>query len=174
MSSPHPPSHASGTRYRFLRDLTAPLAAVPQALRELLEPAPDQRSNRTDHRPSASRGHPYAIAALNGECQRVAGTPPGSRQRNRTLYWAGLRLFGYVAGGLLDHQEVQARLEQAARGCGLGQREAAATIRSAATVGLTHPKGVPEQRPAADRPSTGRSHRESRARQQPEERDRHR
>jgi O-acetyl-ADP-ribose deacetylase (regulator of RNase III) len=170
-----PPSqHASGTRYRFLRDLTTPLVAVPQALRELLEPAPEQRPSPTDQRPSAGRGHPYAIAALEGECQRVATTPPGSRQRNRTLYRVGLRLFGYVAGGLLDHQEVQARLEQAARGCGLGQREAAATIRSAATVGLAHPKGVPDQRPTADRPTTGRSQREPRARQQPEDRDRHR
>jgi O-acetyl-ADP-ribose deacetylase (regulator of RNase III) len=170
-----PPSrHASGTRYRFLRDLAAPLVAVPQALRELLEPAPDQRPSPTDHRPSAGRGHPYAIAALDGECQRVVSTPPGSRQRNRTLYRAGLRLFGYVAGGLLDHSEVQARLEQAARGCGLGQREAAATIRSAATVGLTHPKGVPDQRPTATRPPTSRGQREPRARQPPEDRDRHR
>jgi hypothetical protein len=94
------------------------------------------------------------------------------RQRNRTLYRAGLRLFGYVAGGLLDHAEVQARLEQAARGCGLGQREAAATIRSAATVGLTHPKGVPDQRPTP----TGQHQpeREARTRRQPEDRDRHR
>jgi Bifunctional DNA primase/polymerase, N-terminal len=170
-----PPSrHAGGTRYRFFRDLAAPLVSVPQALRELLESAPDQRPSPTDQRPSAGRGHPYAIAALDGECQRVAGMSPGSRQRNRTLYRAGLRLFGYVAGGLLDHQEVQARLEQAARGCGLGEREAAATIRSAATVGLTHPKGVPEQRPAALRPPTSRNQREPRARQQPEERDRNR
>jgi hypothetical protein len=169
-----PPSrHASGARYRFLRDLTAPLAAVPQALRALLEPAPDQRPTPTDQRPSAGRGHPYAIAALEGECQRVAGTPPGSRQRNRTLYRAGLRLFGYVAGGLLDHQEVQARLAQAARGCGLSQREVAATIRSATTIGLTRPKGVPDQRPTATRPPTNR-HRESGARQPPEDRDRHR
>jgi O-acetyl-ADP-ribose deacetylase (regulator of RNase III) len=170
-----PPSrHASGAPYRFLRDLAAPLAAVPQALRELLEPAPEQRPSPADHRPSAGRGHPYAIAALEGECQRVAITPAGSRQRNRTLYQAGLRLFGYVAGGLLDYAEVQARLEQAARGCGLSQREAAATIRSAATVGLTHPKGVPDQRPTADRRTAGRSQREARVRQQPEDRDRHR
>jgi O-acetyl-ADP-ribose deacetylase (regulator of RNase III) len=169
-----PPSrHASGTRYRFLRDLDAPLVAVPQALRQLLEPAPDQRPSLTDHRLSAGRGHPYAVAALEGECQRVAGTSPGSRQRNRSLYRAGLRLFGYVAGGLLDHAEVEQRLQQAARGCGLGQREAAATIRSAATVGLAHPKGVPDQRPTAARPPTGRSQREPRARQRPEDRDRH-
>jgi O-acetyl-ADP-ribose deacetylase (regulator of RNase III) len=170
-----PPSqHASDTRYRFLRDLTTPLVPVPQALRKLLEPAPEQRLSPTDHRPSAGRGHPYAIAALDGECQRVATTPPGSRQRNATLYRAGLRLFGYVAGGLLDHAEVEQRLQQAARGCGLGQREAAATIRSAATVGLAHPKGVPDQRPTATRPPTRRSQREPRARQQPEDRDRHR
>jgi hypothetical protein len=170
-----PPSrHASGARYRFLRDLTVPLAAAPRALRGLLEPAPDQRPSPADQRPSAGRGHPYARAALDGECLRVAGTPAGSRQRNRTLYRAGLRLFGYVAGGLLDHTEVEARLQQAARGCGLGQRETAATIKSAATVGLAHPKGVPDQRATAARRPTGRSQREPRAPQQPEERDRHR
>jgi O-acetyl-ADP-ribose deacetylase (regulator of RNase III) len=169
-----PPSrHVNGARYRFLRDLTVPRAAVPQALRQLLEPAPVQRRSPADQRPSAGRGHPYAIAALDGECQRVAATPAGSRQRNRTLYQAGLRLFGYVGGGLLDHQEVQARLEQAARGCGLSPREATATIRSAASVGLAHPKGVPDQRPTPARGPTGRSQREPRGRQQAEERDRH-
>jgi Bifunctional DNA primase/polymerase, N-terminal len=168
-----PPSrHASGTRYRFLRDMTAPLADVPQALRALLEPAPDQRPGPAHLRPSAGRGHPYAMAAMEGECQRVATTPPGSHQRNRILYQAGLRLFGYVAGGLLDHTEVQARLQQAARGCGLGQREAAATIRSAASIGLAHPKGVPDQRPSR-RCGPGRPERPARTRGRPEERDPH-
>jgi hypothetical protein len=168
-----PPSrHASGTPYRFLRDLAAPLAAVPQALRALLEPAPDLRRTPADQRPSAGRGHPYAIAALEGECQRVVTTPAGSRQRNRTLYQAGLRLFGYVAGGLLDHAQVEVRLQQAARGCGLGQREAAATIRSAASIGLAHPKGVPDQRPIR-RFGPSRPERATRTRERPEERDPH-
>ena len=103
----------------------------------------------------------------------MATTPAGSRQRNRTLYRAGLRLFGYVAGGLLDHHEVEQRLQQAARGCGLGQREAAATIRSAASVGLARPKGVPDQRPTPARLASGRSQREPWARRPPEDRDRH-
>jgi O-acetyl-ADP-ribose deacetylase (regulator of RNase III) len=169
-----PPSrHASGSRYRFLRELSAPLAAVPAPLRALLEPAPVERPSPAD-RPSAGRGHPYALTALDGECQRVATTAPGSRQRNATLYRAGLRLFSYVAGGLLDHPQVEARLLEAARACGLGPREAAATIRSAATVGLAHPKGVPDQRPTAARPPTGRSQREPHPHRRPEDRDRHR
>jgi hypothetical protein len=168
-----PPSrHASGAHYRFLRDLATPLVEVPAALRALLEPAPAERPSPAGFRPSAGRGHPYAIAALEGECQRVAAIPPGSRQRNRTLYRTGLRLFGYVAGGLLDHTEVQARLLVAARGCGLGEREATATIRSAATVGLGHPKGVPDQRPTR-RSDPGRPERTARARGRPEERDPH-
>jgi bifunctional DNA primase/polymerase-like protein/SLOG family YspA-like protein len=167
-----PPSrHASGARYRFLRDLATPLPEVPAALRALLEPAPTERPSPAGFRPSAGRGHPYAIAALDGECQRVATTPPGSRQRNTTLYRAGLRLFGYVATGLLDHTEVQARLLAAARGCGLGEREAAATICSAARVGLAHPKGVPDQRPTHRR-DPGPLERPARARGWPEERDR--
>jgi O-acetyl-ADP-ribose deacetylase (regulator of RNase III) len=169
-----PPSrHASGSRYRFLRGLSAPLAAVPAPLRALLEPAPVQRPSPAG-RPSAGRGHPYALTALDGECQRVATTAPGSRQRNATLYRAGLRLFSYVAGGLLDQPQVEARLLQAARACGLSPREAAATIRSAATVGLAHPRGVPDQRPTAVRPPIGRSQREPQTHRRPEDRDRHR
>jgi Bifunctional DNA primase/polymerase, N-terminal len=168
-----PPSrHASGARYRFFRDLSAPLPEVPAALRALLEPAPAERPSPANFRPSASRGHPYGRAALDGECQRVATTAPGSRQRNATLYRAGLRLFGYVAGGLLDHAEVEARLLAAARACRLGEREAAATIQSAATVGLAHPRGVPDQRPARRHP-IGRSERDARAHWRPEERDPH-
>jgi hypothetical protein len=169
-----PPSrHASGARYQFLRGLSAPLAAVPPALRALLEPAPVQRPTPAGFRLSAGRGHPYARTALEGECDRVRQTPAGSRQRNTTLYQAGLRLFGYAAGGLLDHTEVEARLLEAARACGLGEREAAATIRSAATVGLDHPKGVPDQ-PPARRHGPGRPERKVRGRRPPEERDRHR
>jgi Bifunctional DNA primase/polymerase, N-terminal len=170
-----PPSrHASGARYQFLRGLSAPLAAVPPALRALLEPASAQRPTPAGFRASAGRGHPYARTALDGECDRVRQTPAGSRQRNTTLYQAGLRLFGYAAGGLLDHTEVQARLLEAARACGLGDREAAATIRSAAKVGRDHPKGVPDQPPApARRHGPGRPEREARARRRPEERDRH-
>jgi O-acetyl-ADP-ribose deacetylase (regulator of RNase III) len=169
-----PPSrHASGSRYRFLRELSAPLAAVPAPLRTLLEPATVERPSPAD-RPSAGRGHPYALTALDGECQRVATTAPGSRQRNATLYRAGLRLFSYVAGGLLDQPQVEARLLEAARACGLSPREAAATIRSAATVGLAHPRGVPDQRPTAPRPPTGPSQREPSTHRRPEDRDRHR
>jgi hypothetical protein len=169
-----PPSrHASGSRYRFLRELSAPLAGVPAPLRALLEPPQLQRPSPAG-RPSAGRGHPYALTALDGECQRVATTAPGSRQRNATLYRAGLRLFSYVAGGLLDQPQVEARLLEAARACGLSPREAAATIQSAATVGLAHPRGVPDQRPTAARPPTGPSHREPRTHRRPEDRDRHR
>jgi O-acetyl-ADP-ribose deacetylase (regulator of RNase III) len=169
-----PPSrHTSGSRYRFLRNLSAPLAAVPAPLQALLEPAQLERPSPAG-RPSAGRGHPYALTALDGECQRVATTPPGSRQRNATLYRAGLRLFSYVAGGLLDQPQVEARLLEAARACGLSPREAAATIRSAATVGLAHPHGVPDQRPTAARPPTGPSQREPHTHQRPQDRDRHR
>jgi O-acetyl-ADP-ribose deacetylase (regulator of RNase III) len=169
-----PPSrHASGSRYRFLRDLSAPLAAVPAPLRALLKPATVERPRPAD-RPSAGRGHPYALTAMDGECQRVATTAPGSRQRNATLYRAGLRLFSYVAGGLLDQPQVEAQLLEAARACGLSPREAAATIQSAATVGLAHPKGVPDQRPPAARPPTRRSQREPHPHRRPDDRDRHR
>ncbi len=143
-----PPSrHASGQSYRWVRDLDTPLPEVPAPLRTLLEPSAGRAARPTAPAPAraAGRNHPYARSALEGECARVAGTPLGSGRRNKTLYAASLRLHSYVAGGLLDEGEVQRRLLEAARVCGLPQREASATIRSAATVARV--KGVPERPP---------------------------
>jgi hypothetical protein len=141
-----PPSiHATGRPYRFLRDLDTALPEVPPALRALLDPPAIRAERPSAGTRPAGLGHPYAVAALDGECQRVATTPPGSHQRNKTLYKASLRLHSYVAGGLLDPAEVERRLLEAARACGLTERRAIQSIQNAARVARDHPKGIPDR-----------------------------
>jgi hypothetical protein len=148
-----PPSrHASGQRYRWVRDLDIPIPQVPAALRERLErPAPASPAWPTV-RPLAA-GHAYGQRALEARLAEVARAPKGDR--NRTLYTAGLRLFSLAAGGVLGRDQVEAGLLAAAERSGLLRDEPTQTrntIRSAERVAKHRPAGVP----ARDRPP-GRS-----------------
>jgi hypothetical protein len=144
-----PPSrHASGRRYRWVRDLDNPLPEVPPALRERLEPPQPTRPAVPTIRP-LTPGHPYGQRALETRLAEVARAPQGDR--NRTLYRAGLRLFSLAAGGVLDRAEVEAGLLAAAERSGLLRDEPTQTrntIRSAEQIAKDHPAGVP----ARDRP----------------------
>jgi hypothetical protein len=145
-----PPSrHATGRRYRWVRDLDTPIPEVPPALRERLERPQPYRPAVPTIRP-ATPGHPYGQRAMEARLAEVARAPQGDR--NRTLYWAGLRLFSLAAGGVLDRAEVEAGLLAAAERSGLLGEEPTQTrntIRSAEQVAKDHPAGVP----ARDRPS---------------------
>lgn len=83
-------------------------------------------------------GQRYAAAALSGEVESVRSAEPGGR--NRTLNRAAFSLGQLVAGGLLDRADVEEALLDAARGCGLGSREALATIRSGIEAGIERPR----------------------------------
>jgi Bifunctional DNA primase/polymerase, N-terminal len=109
-----PPSrHVSGGRYRWLRGLDqAPLPEVPAALRALLEPIPAAASWPGPTRP-AELGHPYAQQALAAELAALGQARP--RSRNRALNRCAFKVYRYVAGGLLDEQQVTAALTTAAR-----------------------------------------------------------
>jgi Bifunctional DNA primase/polymerase, N-terminal len=146
-----PPSrHASGLVYEFApgRDLDAPLAPVPAALMERLQP-------RQPERPAApviplpladGSAHRYARAALAEELGRVAAAPVG--ERNRRLWEAGRNLYNLVAGGALDERQVHQGLLQAAERCGLlaeEPRQTRRTLASARQIGLAHPRQVPER-----------------------------
>jgi hypothetical protein len=144
-----PPSrHATGRRYRWVRDRDTPIPEVPPALRERLErPAPAQPTWPAV-RPLAP-GHPYGQRALEARLAEVARAPKGDR--NRTLYVAGLRLFSLVAGGVLEREQVEAGLLAAAERSGLLREEPTQTrntILSAERVAKQRPAGVP----ARDRP----------------------
>jgi Bifunctional DNA primase/polymerase, N-terminal len=147
-----PPSrHHTGLAYEFVagRDLDAPLAEVPAALRERLQ-------QRQVERPAAAsvvplplvegRAHPYARAALVEELGRVATAPKG--ERNRRLWEAGRNLYNLVASGALPERQVHQGLLAAAERCGLlaeEPRQTRRTLASAHQVGLAHPRQLPER-----------------------------
>jgi hypothetical protein len=137
-----PPSrHASGGSYRWLRGLDqAPLPEVPAALRALLDPEPTPARGDTTIRP-AEVGHPYGRRVLADELARLRGAAKG--QRNRTLNQTAFKVFRYVAGGLLDDQEVTTAFTTTALSIGLDAAEVGRTLASARTAGLANPRGLP-------------------------------
>ncbi len=168
-----PPSrHATGRRYRWVRDLDTPIPEVPPALRERLErPAPAQPARPT-LRPLTAE-HPYGQRALEARLAEVARAPKGDR--NHTLYAAGLRLFSLVAGGVLEREQVEAGLLAAAERSGLLGEEPTQTrntILSAEKVGRQHPAGVPTRdRPPRRFPTTSRHRPDRRSGREERERD---
>jgi hypothetical protein len=145
-----PPSHhASGRRYRWLRGPDqAPLPEVPAALRALLEPTPPPDPGGAPTR-QVPVGHPYGRRVLADELARLRQAPP--RTRNHTLNTCAFKVYRYVAGGVLDTEEVTAAFTQTALAIGLDPAEVRRTLASARTAGLANPRGVPlvAQREAA-------------------------
>jgi Bifunctional DNA primase/polymerase, N-terminal len=137
-----PPSrHVSGERYRWLVRLdAAALPEVPAALRALLDP--DRPTTARPVRPGRPLPpcHPYGRHVLADELAALGRATPG--QRNRTLNRCAFKVYRYVAGGLLDDQEVTAALTAAALSIGLGAAEIGRTLASARTAGLANPRGV--------------------------------
>jgi hypothetical protein len=137
-----PPSrHATGKHYRWVRGLDqTPLPEVPAALRALLDPEPAAASPPSPAR-AAEVGHPYGRRVLAAELATLRQAPP--RTRNRTLNTCAFKVYRYVAGGLLDDQEVTAALTTAALAIGLETAEVRRTLASARTAGLANPRGLP-------------------------------
>jgi Bifunctional DNA primase/polymerase, N-terminal len=140
-----PPSrHVSGGTYRWLRDLDqTPLPEVPATLRDLI--APD---HPTPPRPAGpgrppALGHPYGRRVLADELAALGRATPG--HRNRTLNQTAFKVYRYVAGGLLDDQEVSLAFTTIARSIGLSAAEISRTLASARTAGLANPRTVPAE-----------------------------
>jgi hypothetical protein len=138
-----PPSrHFSGGCYRWVVDLDqAPLAEVPTALRLLLDPDPV-----TPTRPARTAwpdmpGHPYGRRVLAAELAALGRATPG--QRNHTLNRTAFKVYRYVAGGLLDEQEVTLAFTTIALAIGLDPVEVSRTLASARGAGLANPRTVP-------------------------------
>jgi hypothetical protein len=149
-----PSAHASGTRYRWVRPLTATLPQAPTGLRRLLAPPPTQRATLPPPPGPAGRAGRYAQAALEREAHRVATAAPGTC--NHTLNRAAFCLGQLVAVGLLEVDQVRARLLAAAlaapaSGHADRERRARATIES----GLGAGARTPRQRPSSPVGSAG-------------------
>jgi hypothetical protein len=138
-----PPSrHASGEHYRWLVALDqAPLPEVPAALRALLDlDRPTTSGPARPGRPTTP-GHPYGRTVLAAELAALGRATPG--HRNRTLNQTAFKVYRYVAGGLLDEEDVTVAFTRAALAIGLDPAEVDRTLASARTAGLTNPRGVP-------------------------------
>lgn len=92
--------------------------------------------------PADSRARRYALAALDGEVQKVSAAAEGTR--NVTLNAAAFALGQLIGAGALERLEVEAALSEAARYAGLGEHETAATLRSGIEAGLLEPREIPE------------------------------
>lgn len=121
-----PPSvHASGRVYQWKIDLDdvedAPGALITaiRASRAAPAPAPDPV-----HNPGR-----YARVILDRAASELGGMGEGGR--NDALFRAALALVPYIEAGAITRSEVEADLLGAALACGLQERQAEATLRSA-------------------------------------------
>jgi hypothetical protein len=149
-----PPSrHRSGRRYRWVRPLTTELPEVPAGLRRLLVPPKSERATLPPAAGPAGRAGAYARAALDREADRVATAAAGTG--NHTLNRAAFSLGQLAAAGLLEADEIRARLLAAAMSAPASQhtdreRRARATIESGLTGGARTPRRRPGTPGAGD------------------------
>jgi hypothetical protein len=98
----------------------------------------------------------YVSVAVENECKAVRETPPGGR--NTRFNQACFSVGQLVGSGLLHREYAEAKLGQAAKGCGLGEEEIERTLRSGIKAGMNKPRTIPERdtRPGAGpAPSAG-------------------
>jgi hypothetical protein len=89
----------------------------------------------------AAPGHPYGRRVLAAELAALGRATPG--QRNRTLNHTAFKVYRYVAGGVLDEEDVTLAFTTVALAIGLDPAEVGRTLASARTAGLANPRAVP-------------------------------
>jgi hypothetical protein len=138
-----PPSrHISGQHYRWLVDFDqTPLSDVPAALRDRLDPDPPTTMLPVDTAGLDLAGCPYGRAVLAAELATLGRAIPG--QRNHTLNRCAFKVYQYVAGGVLEAEDVTLAFTTAALAIGLTRTEIARTLASARSAGLASPRRVP-------------------------------
>lgn len=149
-----PPSpHPSGRRYQPI--VRKPVEKV-QSLEKIRAWMDSLRADPTEtivmRRGSPKRNQqngnddPYKRNYLNKvfseEIARVERASEG--ERNNSLFYAGLRLANFAAGGDLQWLECESRLLAAALRNGTPESEARRTINSAHNIGWKYPKQVPK------------------------------
>jgi hypothetical protein len=78
---------------------------------------------------------------LAAELAALGRATPG--QRNRTLNRTAFKVYRYVAGGVLDEEDVTLAFTTAALAIGLNRPEIRRTLASARTAGLANPRTIP-------------------------------
>jgi hypothetical protein len=138
-----PPSrHVSGGTYRWLVPLDrAPLPEVPAALYVLLDPDHPTTTGAARTARAAGPGHPYGRRVLAAELAALHRATHG--HRNRTLNRCAFKVYRYVAGGVLQDEDVTAAFTTAALAIGLDPAEVGRTLASARTAGLANPRSIP-------------------------------
>lgn len=126
------------------------IAGVENRAAQIAPPSTNGTNGKHDNGFVLRAGHPrqgaYAKAALDRECAKVSlSRPPaqGGEGRNNTLYIAALSLGTLVAGGELNRNEVESRLQLAALSAGLDGSEITSTIRSGMAIGMQRPRVAP-------------------------------
>jgi hypothetical protein len=138
-----PPSrHICGRSYRWLVGLDqAPLPEVPAVLRVRLVSDSPTTTRPAGTMGPATPGHPYGRRVLAAELAALGRATPG--QRNRTLNRTAFKVYRYVAGGVLDEQDVTLAFTTAALAIGLSRAEIGRTLASARIAGLANPRTIP-------------------------------
>jgi putative DNA primase/helicase len=80
---------------------------------------------------------------LAAELAALGRATPG--QRNHTLNRTAFKVYRYVAGGVLDDQDVTLAFTTAALAIGLSRAEIGRTLASARTAGLANPRTFPAE-----------------------------
>lgn len=129
-----PGSIIGGNRYERMGDESGILGlpTLPDWITSDLLSAPVRRS---EHKPVGDSTK-YALAALRGECEDLAGTGEGGR--NHAANRAAWNVSRFVAKGELDEGEAEDKLLEAAEACGLPTREAINAIKSGLSRGVAH------------------------------------
>lgn len=134
-----PSAHVSGRRYGVAAH-GGEVPPPPDWLIQMLRPPePVHRPATQPGRLDVEHGDAWARAAMDGELQRLSSATPGIR--NSTLNRVSFRLGQIIGAGLLDESEIEQALVETARGVGLGEREAARTVRSGLSAGVELPRG---------------------------------
>ena len=131
---------------------TAPVP-LPAWLATQLARRPQPPAPRHVPEPDRARGTAWAMAALRNEACRVATAVDGTR--HDTLNKAAFRLGQLTGAGLLPDLAVTTSLADAARQCGLPERDIPRIIASGMAAGARHPR-VPPPRPATPHPGAPR------------------
>ena len=148
-----PPSgHPSGRRYRWLDDRPpgeVEVAELPAAWLTMVckPPTPPVPPATPRKPPPPGSGTPYGKAALERECEALATTAQG--ERNRRLNIAAVSLARLCAGGELAPELARPELLAAALAAGLSEFEARRTLASGWRFGCSQP---PRIAPESHRP----------------------